>query len=235
MVLTSPLMLLGLLALPVLAAVYWLRSRSRRAVVSSLAFWTDQRSPRRGGRILHRMQTPLSFFLELLAIAMLVMAAAGPALLKRDVVRPLVVVLDDSYSMLACTSADGTDSAAPAGRDGLGRRTGGATTTWPDSSWPAHSPGWWATRCASRLAPTRFFAQWTCESPSADLAAAMALAAEVGGPAARILVLSDHAPTTTLGSGQTRVVGLRRQAAQHGLHRGHPHPIRRKSNGCCWK
>ena len=61
MVFTSPLMLLGLLALPVLAAVYWLRSRSRRAVVSSLAFWTDQRSPRRGGRILHRMQTPLSF------------------------------------------------------------------------------------------------------------------------------------------------------------------------------
>ena len=63
MVLTSPLMLLGLLALPALAAVYWLRSRSRRTVVSSLAFWTDQRSPRQGGRILHRMQTPLSLFL----------------------------------------------------------------------------------------------------------------------------------------------------------------------------
>ena len=82
MILTSPLMLLGLLALPALAAVYWLRSRSRRAMVSSLAFWLDQRSPRRGGRILHRMQTPLAFFLELLAIAMLVMAASGPRRLE---------------------------------------------------------------------------------------------------------------------------------------------------------
>ena len=44
--------------------------------------------------------------------------------------------------------------------------------------------------------------QWTCESPAADLAAAMAVAAEVGGPTARILVLSDHAPMATLGSGQ---------------------------------
>jgi len=112
MVLTSPLMLLGLLALPVLAAVYWLRSRSRRAVVSSLAFWTDQRSPRRGGRILHRMQTPLCFFLELLAIALLVTAAAGPAMLEREVVRPLMVVLDDSYSMLAGGVAGAPDSAA---------------------------------------------------------------------------------------------------------------------------
>ena len=109
MVLTSPLVLLGLSALPLLAAVYWLRSRSRRAVVSSLAFWTDQRSPRRGGLIIHRMQTPLSFFLEFLAITLLVVAAAGPAVLKRDVVRSLVVVLDDSYSMLAA-SGDGSDS-----------------------------------------------------------------------------------------------------------------------------
>ena len=55
MVLTSPLMLLGLLALPALGAVYWLRSRSRRVVVSSLVFWTDLRRPRQGGRILHRI------------------------------------------------------------------------------------------------------------------------------------------------------------------------------------
>ena len=37
MLFTSPLMLLGLLGLPALAAIYWLRSRSRRVVISSLA------------------------------------------------------------------------------------------------------------------------------------------------------------------------------------------------------
>ena len=58
MVLTSPLMLLGLLALPALVAVYWLRNRSRPVVVSSLVFWSDVRRPRRGGLILQRLQTP---------------------------------------------------------------------------------------------------------------------------------------------------------------------------------
>jgi hypothetical protein len=101
MIFTLPWMLLGLTALPVVAAVYWFRNRSRPAVVSSLAFWTDPRTPRQGGRILHRLQTPLSLLLELLAIAALVLAAAGPALVRHDIVRPLVVVLDDSYSMLA--------------------------------------------------------------------------------------------------------------------------------------
>ena len=44
--------------------------------------------------------------------------------------------------------------------------------------------------------------QWTCQAPTADLPAAVALAAEVGGPTARILVLSDHAPPAPLEGGQ---------------------------------
>lgn len=202
MVLTTPLMLLGLLALPALAAVYWLRSRSRRAVVSSLAFWTDQRSPQRGGRILHRMQTPLSFFLELLAIAMLVMAAAGPALLKRDVVRPLVVVLDDSYSMLARGDAEGPDSVRE-------RAAAALANELRENDYVAR---FILAGAQSRLVgqplrdPTRadeILTQWTCQSPTADLTGALALAAEIGGPTARILVLGDHAPMAKLDTGQT--------------------------------
>ena len=80
-------MLLGLLGLPALAAIYWLRSRSRRVVVSSLVLWLDQRRPQQGGRVLHRMQTPLTFFLELLAIALLALAAAGPAVVRKEAAR----------------------------------------------------------------------------------------------------------------------------------------------------
>jgi hypothetical protein len=202
-ILTTPWTLLGLAALPVLVAVYWLRSRSRRTVVSSLAFWVDQRSPRRGGRILHRMQTPLCFFLEFLAIVLLVAAAAGPVLLKRDIVRPLVVVLDDSYSLLARGAA---------GRQASSRRL--AQAALADELQRNH----YMTRfilagAQARLVgdsarePTRvddLWAQWTCQNPAADLSAAMALAAEVGGRSARILVLSDHPPATALEGGQTQ-------------------------------
>ena len=82
-----PWMLLGLLGLPALAAIYWLRSRAKLRTVSSLFLWMDQRQPRQGGRILQRLQTPLTFFLELLAIAAIAMAAAAPSV-TRSRVRP---------------------------------------------------------------------------------------------------------------------------------------------------
>ena len=200
MIFTMPFMLLGLAALPALAAVYWFRSRSRRVVVSSLAFWIDPHTPRQGGRILARMQTPLTLLLELLAITALVLAAAGPALVRHDLVRPLVVVLDDSYSMLA-TSADGSDSSrmraatalneALRGGDYLARFVlAGARPRL------ASDP----VREAGRVAEV--LEQWTCQDSTADLPAAVALAAEVGGPTARILVLSDHAPPAPPEGGQ---------------------------------
>lgn len=196
-------MLLGLSALPALVAVYWLRSRSQRAVVSSLAFWSDQRSPRRGGRILHRMQTPLCLFLELLAITMLVLAAAGPVLLKRDAVRPLVVVLDDSFSMQAVDRTGGQDSSRRRAEMALQEelfRNNYATRFILAGAQPRfvgdtmHDPN----------GLDRILSQWTCQSPSADLPAAMALAAQVGGRSARILVLSDRGPRADLASGQTQ-------------------------------
>src|ERR1700744_3866670 len=96
-----PWMLLGLLGLPALAAIYWLRSRAKEKTVSSLFLWIDQRRPRQGGRIVQRLQTPLAFFLELLAIAAIALAAAAPGITRSEYARPLVLVLDDSYSMLA--------------------------------------------------------------------------------------------------------------------------------------
>ncbi|MEN6458268.1 MAG: BatA domain-containing protein [Thermoguttaceae bacterium] len=193
MVITSPLMLLGLLAVPAVAAIYWLRSRSRRVVVSSVDFWLDPNRPRQGGRILHRMQTPLCLLLELLALAMLALAAAGPVLVKRDVVRPLIVVLDDSYSMLALAE-DGPRSARDRAKAALSEELARCayTTRFVVAgvrprlvAEPLREP--------SRL--DELLGAWTCQSPAADLAAAVALASEIGGPAARILVLTDRVPS----------------------------------------
>jgi len=201
MILTSPLMLLGLLALPALAAIYWLRSRSRRAVVSSLAFWTDPRRPRHGGRILHRMQTPLTLFLELLAVSLLVVAAAGPAMLKKDIARPLVVVLDDSCSMLARRSADRTESV----------RDRAETALIDELQNNRYIVRFVIAGAQPRLLGESFYqadrarnalAQWTCQDASADLAAAIGLAVEVGGPSARVLVVTDRPPTISLDGGQ---------------------------------
>ena len=74
-----PWAFLGLLALPVLAAIYWLRQRARRLPVSSLLLWREAPESRIGGRKIERFESPPIFWLELLILALLVVAAAGPA------------------------------------------------------------------------------------------------------------------------------------------------------------
>src|SRR5215212_4181761 len=100
-VFTFPIAFLALLAVPALVAIYWLRNRAKERRVSSLLLWLDEKQRWDGGQRIHRLQTPLLFFLELAAILLLVMAAAKPLLRAGDAARPLVVVLDDSFSMLA--------------------------------------------------------------------------------------------------------------------------------------
>ena len=100
---TFPLGFLSLLAIPGLIAIYLLRTRSRRYPVSSLMLWVNQQQARQGGLRVDRLQTSLLFFLELLAIILLALAVAAPIIRTTRGAIPLMVVLDDSFSMLAGT------------------------------------------------------------------------------------------------------------------------------------
>jgi hypothetical protein len=194
-----PWMLLGLLGLPALAAIYWLRSRTKLRTVSSLFLWMDQRQPRQGGRIFQRLQTPLTFFLELLAIAAIAVAAAAPSISRSRYARPLILVLDDSYSM----QAGGDDSTRRRASQKLAdefRRTdyvarvilAGAQSRLLGT----------VVRSADQL--QGILDQWTCTAPTAGLESAIALAGEIGGSSSRILVVSDHAPSGDLPAGKVQ-------------------------------
>lgn len=191
--LTYPLALMAAAALPALAAIYILRNRYRRREVSSLMLWQFAVLSREGGAKVNKLQLPLVFFLELLALALLVTAATGPRWQLPAHARPLVVILDDSASMLASGNATGADSprakSATALDDLLKSRKflsirlvlagpkprvlGSAVTTAPEVR--------------------ELLAQWTCQAPDAALDAAVALANDLGGPQSQLLVLTDHA------------------------------------------
>lgn len=195
--LTYPLALMAAAALPVLAAIYILRNRYRRREVSSLMLWQFAVLSREGGAKVNKLQLPLVFFLELLALALLVTAATGPRWQLPAHARPLVVILDDSASMLAsdgaaanAASPNSPRAKAAAALDDLlksrkflsirlvlagpkPRVLGSAVTT--------------ATEVREALA------QWTCQAPDAALDAAVALANDLGGPQSQLLVLTDHA------------------------------------------
>jgi len=73
-----PLALVALAALPVLAAIYLFRHRFRRRTVSSLLLWRFRVQTSEGGAKVQRLQLPLLFFLELLALLLLAVSASGP-------------------------------------------------------------------------------------------------------------------------------------------------------------
>jgi hypothetical protein len=185
-----PWALVGLLALPALLLIYWLRNRFRRVPVSSLMLWVQQRESREGGLHVRRLQTPLLFFLELLAIVLLILAAAGPLWSSSEESRPLMVVLDDSFSMLA----GAPDSARSRGREAIAEvlRSGHHGTI--RFILAGDHPQLLGNSARTAGEAQVLLDGWRCRAPTANVEESLGLASELGGPRARILVVTDHAP-----------------------------------------
>ena len=189
-VLGLPLALAALAGLPVLAGIYWLRSRSRRQVVSSLYLWSLQRASRAGGRRIERFQVPLLLVLELLALLMFALAAADPRVRSPESRRPLAVVLDDSFSMLA----GGDDSARARALTQLAKELD-KNIHYPVALVLAgRTPTAIGTSLRARGEIDQALARWACRSAAADLDRGIALAGALLGERGRILVLTDRAP-----------------------------------------
>ena len=99
----TPLFLLGLLALGVHLALYCLRTRHPPRPVSSLMLWRGATRTSSEGRSLRIPRLPPLFFLEMLALAALAIAAATPFFRRGGSPAP-TVVLDPSLSMSARAS-----------------------------------------------------------------------------------------------------------------------------------
>ncbi len=189
--LTYPLALLALATVPALAAIYFLRNRFRRRQVSNLLLWHFQVQSKAGGAKVHRLQLPLLFFLELLTLLLLVLAATGPHIKLPASTRPLIVVLDDSFSMRAEQGNISAQKRAHDFLEKLFRQSAPPATRLILAGKDARSLG--ATAKNWREVET-VLAQWQCQSPASALDAAITLATELGKQQANILVLTDHQP-----------------------------------------
>ena len=198
---TLPLGFLSLLAIPGLVAIYLLRTRSRRYPVSSLMLWVNQQQARQGGLHLERLQTPLLFFLELFAIILLALAVAAPIVRTVRGAVPLMVVLDNSFSMLAGVDETPKSRAVAALEEQLAIQRFNPLTNRRYAV--RYVLAGTEPQVLNEVARTagEAIAQldaWRCLSPAADLEAAISLAAELGGAKALILVLTDEPPSHTL-------------------------------------
>src|SRR3984893_12860437 len=103
--LLNPRALYFLAIVPALILAYLARERPRQATVSSvLAFRALH--VMRGQRFGGRPRFTWTFFLELLALCLAVIAMAGPYLFKQG--NPVAVVIDNSAAMQALTPAGRT-------------------------------------------------------------------------------------------------------------------------------
>ena len=182
-----PLAFVGLLAAGGLAAVYLLRNRSRRQVVSSLMLWAFQTHTRHGGRILQKMQVPLLFLLEMVAIASLILAAAGPRV-PAAAPRRLFVILDDSFSMWA-----GNDNSARARAEAFLLETLEGDNYVTQLILAGPRPTILGKASGSTAYIRGLLERWRCACPSSQPEKAIALASNLD-PDGRILVLSDRPP-----------------------------------------
>jgi hypothetical protein len=183
--------LVALAALPALAAIYLLRNRFRRRQVSSLVLWRFHLQSKSGGAKINRLQLPLLFFLELLALLLLVVAATGPHLKLPQSARPLIVVLDDSFSMRALNGDVSAQYRAQHFLEKLFRVQPPPSTRLILAG---TSPRVLGSTVKSWREVNGLLAQWQCWSPGSAIDSAITLAAELGKQQANILVLTDHEP-----------------------------------------
>jgi hypothetical protein len=189
--LTYPLALIAMASLPALAAIYILRHRFRRRQVSSLLLWRFQVQSKEGGAKMHRLQLPLIFFLELLALLLLVVAATGPHWKLAQSTRPLIVVLDDSFSMRAVS---GNSSAQSRARQSLQRLFRFQPPPSTRLILAGREPQLLGASARNWSEVNKLLSQWTCWSADSAIDAAITRASELGKEQANILVLTDHAP-----------------------------------------
>jgi hypothetical protein len=177
-------------AIPVLLAIYLLRNRFRPYYVSGLMLWDVQRRHKQGGLNLDRLQTPLLLALELPVLTLLALAATGPLLRTGSEVRRMVVVLDDSFSMLAGQDEDYRKTALDELMLTLRQSEPFSVTLIRAGTQPVVI----AADMTTLAEVSSALGQWSCTSVGADLDKAVALASEMADERARVLILSDHLP-----------------------------------------
>lgn len=186
----APTLLYSLIvAVPALLAIYWLRQRARERQVSSLLLWRGEREVWDGGRRWERLQLPWLFWLELLVVLALFGAAARPLLRAGASARPLVVVLDDSFSMLAGDGATAQTRARQAITRELQQQTYAPVQFVLAGAKPQLLGN--ATTLAEAAA---LLERWQGGAASANLEEAITFGFALGGKRARVLVVTDHAP-----------------------------------------
>jgi hypothetical protein len=134
----------------------------------------------------------------LLTIILLSLAAAGPVMRAAERGRPLIVVLDDSFSMLAGVGETARARAAQAIES---EATGGDYDSIRFVL-AGETPQLLGQTSGDARHVRESLQNWRCGAAESKLEEAIAFAFELGGPRTRVLAITDHAPAGDLSEGR---------------------------------
>jgi hypothetical protein len=137
---------------------------------------------------------PVLFWLELLTLLALFGAASRPLLRAGESSRPLVVVLDDSFSMLAGRGETARTRALQALTEELKSQAYAPV----QFVLAGERPQVLGVTQGQPAEAARLLEQWRCGAAAARLDEALVFGFALGGKRARVLALSDHAPADPL-------------------------------------
>lgn len=214
-ILTHPFALLAAAAIPVLVGIYFLRNRLQKKPVSSLMLWAGLTRLQEGGSVIKRLQLPWLFLLELLALLFLLLAALDPRVPAHDRLRPLLIVLDDSASMLAHVSEN--KMVRESAQEAILKTLRATPFQSVRLILAGQHPQLLDHAMVVPAEVERALSGWTCRATEADLTAAVALAREMGGTESLILVVTDHKPVEPPETGQLRWLSVGQSLANIGF------------------
>ena len=174
-----------------LIAIYFYKRRSRNIVVSSIMFFAKSRSTAEGGQKLHKLQTPLLFFIELLIFLFIILAIADPMSLQNGQLVPLTVILDDSLSMTAGGDNSPRNLSIKYLEDNIFSKSL-YRITLIKSGFNSRIMG---RRDMTPIEAENMLRNWTCDSNASNLMEAVSNAIEISSEDSVIIVLTDHINT----------------------------------------
>ncbi len=185
---TNTAALWGTLIFLGLFAIYIYRRRSRKIVVSSIMFFAKSKSTAEGGQKLYKLQTPLIFFIEFLIFIFFILALANPMALHKGNLIPLTIVLDDSLSM----TAGDNFSARNLGLDYLKNNIFNKSYYRITLVVAGVRPKLIGRRDLTVNEAEMLLRNWTCESASSNIMAAVSQGIEMVSDDGLIMVITDH-------------------------------------------
>ncbi len=103
----NPWGLLGLLGVPVLVLIYFLRRKAKVEVVTTLFLLKRLRRESKGGRRFEKLERSIPFWLQLLAVLLLTWILSKPKFGNERAMQQVAVIVDSSASMLGCRNQFG--------------------------------------------------------------------------------------------------------------------------------